>query len=921
MQLNIFKSHKSLNMMKKLFIILLFILILGIGFYMADTPISFIDSTLAKNFTGIGLWTNLTYLKIPKTATIYNASINLTGLLYYDGTAIINVSQDTETSYSNGSYCYQCEKSVDEDLDTFSYNQGGNTATIYINYTIPENVSSVIWQYKTATISGQGYRTGYCLNQNDNSWVQVFGLSNTQIDGLINSSTVNSSCIGTNLQFKVTLASQVGKFAVFYEEQINMSQSVGNNPQNVSLDVSNDGDLEFNHRLNFTTENITNDFKQEIIDYLATCTAVNYSCNLPLNLTAYNGRVLLNSININYSEFPRIQVIYPVNNSNYTNNQLNVNYTLEDSNMSNCWWTDNYGLTNNTISCWSNLTTKTWSDGFHNVTIYANDSSNNINSSSISFNTDATAPNLVLLFPEDLAEISYNTSIPLNLSVSDGFAGVSTCYYNLDNGVNTTLTACANTTFNTSEGTHTVYLYSNDTYNNTATDSATFTVSLTAPAITLNYPSNKTYFNNKSNIYFNYTATDSNGLSVCELWGDWTGVWHKNYTWSGPASGLMNSTFLTVPEGSFKWNIFCNDTTNAGRFSNTNFTFITDETLPSLNINLITTNAGSQTITFTNTITDTNLDTTKCKYTILNSSGSVDGLNNNISFTCNSGTSATVSAYGTYNLQILASDLANNLNTDLDLFTTSANASIIITGGGGGGSSPETSTVAIVQPSNVTIYNALSRAILYARIRENCNNVTNCRLDDEKVNILIGELKDQDVTITISDFDKFLEGYNNNNLESVKIFDTEVTKYNLYTGVLTFLGSEFKVTPSKLDPFVTFILFNYQFTYPVKSNKELKNASLISGDPDLSIKIITSTLAEVKLNISESNYNSKVYTGIANYIDNDGNSVFQEINLRVINLRSRTTLIVSIVVLIIIIISFIYGRKSIKKLFKDGKNQ
>jgi hypothetical protein len=61
---------------------------------------------------------------------------------------------------------------------------------------------------------------------------------------------------------------------------------------------------------------------------------------------------------------------------------------------------------------------------------------------------------------------------------------------------------------------------------------------------TRNYPSNKTYFNNKSNIYFNYTATDSNGLSVCELWGDWTGVWHKNYTWSGPASAFGDRGLL-----------------------------------------------------------------------------------------------------------------------------------------------------------------------------------------------------------------------------------------------------------------------------------------------------------------------------------------------------------------------------------------
>ncbi len=101
----------------------------------------------------------------------------------------------------------------------------------------------------------------------------------------------------------------------------------------------------------------------------------------------------LNSTSINFTIdtiFPSINITNPaVNNSNNTDSGLDINFTVSDSvGLAECWYAnDTFSVANkSTGGCGINITNITWSNALHNLTIYVNDSSGNLNFSSISFN-------------------------------------------------------------------------------------------------------------------------------------------------------------------------------------------------------------------------------------------------------------------------------------------------------------------------------------------------------------------------------------------------------------------------------------------------------------------------------------------------------------------------------------------------------
>ena len=89
---------------------------------------------------------------------------------------------------------------------------------------------------------------------------------------------------------------------------------------------------------------------------------------------------------------PTINIISPTNNTNSSNTGLDVTYTVSDTNLHSCWYNNQTGGANATLSGCSNITTITWTDDQYNLTIFANDSANNINSSSVTFTIDTTSP-------------------------------------------------------------------------------------------------------------------------------------------------------------------------------------------------------------------------------------------------------------------------------------------------------------------------------------------------------------------------------------------------------------------------------------------------------------------------------------------------------------------------------------------------
>lgn len=229
-------------------------------------------------------------------------------------------------------------------------------------------------------------------------------------------------------------------------------------------------------------------------------------------------------------------------------------------------------------------------------------------------------------------------------------------------------------------------VYNNNSYPNWHEENYTLYVDITNPTITLNFPSNNSYLNNGTNIYFNYTPEHPDGLDTCQLWGNWTGSYIKNDTDVTISNLSINSFVKNISDGKYKYTIWCNSTSGNSMLSQYgNYTFGIDTILPIANNMTISTTASQTQFTFLSNITDTNL--ANCWYSIW--SGSIPGFTNT-SFTCNSLTTANAPGFGTYILFLFANDSAGNFVQQNLSFTTSVTATI---SGGGGGGSPSTTTV------------------------------------------------------------------------------------------------------------------------------------------------------------------------------------------------------------------------------------
>ncbi len=517
--------------------------------------------------------------------------------------------------------------------------------------------------------------------------------------------------------------------------------------------------------------------------------------------------------------------------------------------------------------------------GWNGTGIYydiISDLGGNSNSSSVTFSLDTTAPSLKVANPINLQEFNYNTSINVNYTVSDALFAVNTCLLSIDGGANSTIASCANTTINVSDGSHNIVLCSNDSLNNLNCTAVSFTVSLDAPAIVLDSPTTGTYWKNGTKFYLNYTATDSNGISVCQIWHNLNGTFALNRTNTGVSSGVMNFTTYNILDGTYSWNIWCNDTTGKARFSATNRTFIIDTTLPSVSINTpITTTVGSQSIQFTDVSTDTNL--ASCKYSVYNSSGSIDGLYENITKTCNSASTATVSGYATYTVRSYALDLAGNENYAEENVTTTA-SSPGSPGGGGAGQDVEKIPVVGVQNVNESTkkYNPFELEVIYARLNDYCAEKKDlsekptlaiqdysgeCSLTLADLKIVQARISEQGISVAEDDLIKLFRQFTGQLLfQGYESSDT-VEKYKLFTSVLG-ITNPMKINPPSLSR--AFVISSdgepRNVSYAFSVNKNIRECTIIRGE-NMHCEVLSNTTFRVVQYINDTNFFDKTFEG------------------------------------------------------------
>ena len=190
---------------------------------------------------------------------------------------------------------------------------------------------------------------------------------------------------------------------------------------------------------------------------LNTTGGINWTANASMD---FQTLTVLDNLN------PDIAITDPsVNNTNSTDAGLDVNFTYYDTNIANCSWTEDFGSTNTSLaSCDINITGETWSEGLNTVIVYAVDTSNNLNSSMISFTIDTIHP--TIYEPQNLTDLvtfAWPVNSSWNFSASDPH--LNQCYYNTTDHALTIVTC--NSTIETawsSGGNKTVRSCANDTF-------------------------------------------------------------------------------------------------------------------------------------------------------------------------------------------------------------------------------------------------------------------------------------------------------------------------------------------------------------------------------------------------------------------------------------------------------------------------
>ena len=179
------------------------------------------------------------------------------------------------------------------------------------------------------------------------------------------------------------------------------------------------------------------------------------------------------------------------------------------------------------------------------------------------------------------------------------------------------------------------------------------------PTVSLDAPTNNS-LDSDGTVTIGYTPTDTN-IDSCILYHNASGSWAANVTNSSLTSGTQINNTLTLSDGTYIWNVQCNDSAGNAAFNGTNYTINVDDTNPVVNtINNYANNTWttSKTATFGFNVTDTNVDTCVLYH---NASGTFAANVSDSSVTSNADTnfsSITFASDGHYLWNVLCNDSA-----------------------------------------------------------------------------------------------------------------------------------------------------------------------------------------------------------------------------------------------------------------------
>jgi len=424
------------------------------------------------------------------------------------------------------------------------------------------------------------------------------------------------------------------------------------------------------HSLNGTAVNHTVEgIHDGIYDWNITCwdNANNTNTSLTRNLT------------IDTSP-PSVSLDAPVNNTWYNSKKVRFNYTVSEAfeihtcilygNFNTTAWKAN--LTNSTVESGIKSTFEVnLSHGTYIWNIWCNDSSGNsaFNSTNYTINVDYTEPSVQLNEPSDNQMIPDN-EISFNWTAADNMDNNLTCNLTINGTVNVSDINSPNGTYKnqTVTGIHDgVYDWNVTCWDNASNVNTSltrnFTIDTILPKVSLDAPANNTWQKSKQ-VFFNYTATDLH-LDTCIIYGNLnTTAWKANETNSSIVSGIMDSSELSLNNGSYFWNVWCNDSAGNSAFNSSNYTLYIDSMQPSVELSSPVNNyaTGNTFVDFSWIAVDNTAFNMTCNLTI---NGTVNG--SNIDSPNSTATSQLITAFknGTYYWNVTCWDYLNNTNKSL----------------------------------------------------------------------------------------------------------------------------------------------------------------------------------------------------------------------------------------------------------------
>jgi alpha-tubulin suppressor-like RCC1 family protein len=400
-----------------------------------------------------------------------------------------------------------------------------------------------------------------------------------------------------------------------------------------------------------------------------------------------------NSSNVTFfvdSIAPRVNISYPQNATyNYAVSALNYSVFENGSglNASSCRYTIDSGFGGDLIHLESvfgpcnNFTGMETSEGSNMFTVTARDVIGNLNSSSVTFVVDTTAPAVNLIAPGNATTVN-NSIVSFNATFSDS-SGLSNATFYLWNSslslINTTASTIGGISGSVNltvvlpyGGTFYWNYFAVDSASNSAFNSTNFTLvyssDTTPPVVTINLPAAEAYYNSSS-LNFN-VSLDENGTVRYSLNGGIT-----NYTMSSTNNRNFNATNSSIGDGSYMFSVYANDTAGNNNYS-ASVRFVVDRTKPLISYGTGTENNGEVSdvnwVYVNVSVTETNENAITFK--LYNGSGAI----NVSSFTDRRrAMNWTGLSVGTYYYNVTVNDSAGNFNSTATRTMTLINSSCL----------------------------------------------------------------------------------------------------------------------------------------------------------------------------------------------------------------------------------------------------